>query len=118
MLSQVADPTNHTLMDAVVGGILVLTQLGTVWLGHLKGKKGNVTMDGRLTSLGNNLKQIIETRCDTLSDEVTGVRRDISTLSAHVIGPDGQNGLRGEVRQLKVELAQLAPRKLAAGRKR
>lgn len=115
MLQEVTQPQNHTLMDAVVGGLLVATQLGTVWLAHLKGKKGAKTasegMDSKLANLGSNLRMAIDTRCDALTEDVTAIRADIRTLSSHVIGPDGQNGLRGDVRRIDRELAEIAPRR-------
>lgn len=102
-------------------GIILAIGLGKVWdakFAHPKIKKErNAELDSRL----NSLRTAIDVGHQSLSGEVatltTNLRTDIATLSAHVIGPDGQNGLRGEVREIKTELAMLAPRKLV-GRNR
>lgn len=41
---------------------------------------------------------------EKISLEVREVRDEVRDLSAHVIGPDGQNGLRGDVRELKADV--------------
>lgn len=106
-----AIPAPHSPIEAVVGAAIVIIQVGTVVLAHFKGKKGAKTADERFA----DLRTAIGVGQQSLSDEMvkisTDLRADISKLSAHVIGPDGQNGLREDVRQLKVELAEIAPRR-------
>ena len=115
-------PANHTLMDAVVGSLLVATQLGTVFVSHLKGKRGQKAqsegMDKKLTSLGNDLRTAINVRCDDLSREVSEVSGDVRDLKAYVIGPDGQNGLRGDVRVLKEDVRGLLDREMPRTRRK
>lgn len=110
----VTAPSNHTLMDALVGGVLVLTQLGTVWVSHLKGKRGTKTaaegLDRRFTTLGADLRLAIDLRADGITRDMAVLSGEMKDLKAYVIGPDGQNGLRGDVRELKADVKGLMDR--------
>lgn len=116
------EPTSHSrLMDAIVGSLLVMTQLGTVWVAHLKGKKGAKTqsegMDTKLRTLGDGLRMAIDNRCDLLTQEVSSVSGEVKDLKHTVVGVNGENGIRGELRELKAELRELAPRRLARSKR-
>ena len=107
---QTSPVTTHTA-ELYAAAAIFLTQIGALIAAHLKGKRGDRTTEGRLTAVANDLRTAINVRCDTLTTDLsalaTGLRTDISTLSAHVIGPDGQNGLRGDVRKLRTDVDEL-----------
>lgn len=110
----VALPTDHTVMDVLVGAILVATQLGTVLVSHLKGKRGarvaTEGLDRRLATLANDLRTAIGLTGDSIRNDVTSLSTDVRDLKAYVVGPDGQNGLRGDVKELKTQVTGLLSR--------
>lgn len=71
-------------------------------LDHRKGQSRDDSGSQQLTQIHNSIGEI---RSDVgkLGDEM----RD---LTAHVIGPDGQNGLRGDVRELKEDVRGILDR--------
>lgn len=96
--AQIAVPVSHAKELYAIAGVIVI-QLGTVLAAHRKGKQ-------RAPELGRELDKRfmpLDIKIDSLSDEV----RD---LKAHVIGPDGQNGLRGDVRELKYDVKGILDR--------
>jgi hypothetical protein len=102
MLEQLAvatpPPTNH-FAELAAAGVIFLTQIASFLASHVKGKKRDRSMgtalDARFTSVHVALEE--------LSDEVRDVK-------AFVIGPDGQNGLRGDVKELKQDVKGILER--------
>ena len=70
-------------------------------------KERNDELDSRL----NSVRTAIDISSQAIRHDVTTLSGEVRDLKAHVIGPDGKNGLRGEVRIVQRELAALAPRR-------
>ncbi len=109
-------------MEAIAGAAIIVIQLGTVLISHLKGKKGakvaNEGLDKKLLNLGNDLRTAISLRADSLDSGLAELKSDVQDLKAYVIGPDGQNGLRGDVRELKTQVTGLLAREPSQRRRR
>lgn len=63
-------------------------------------------LEAALTSISNKVDhsaQSTDARC-------TAIERSVATLSAHIIGPDGENGMRGDLREVKARLIGLEKR--------
>lgn len=102
------------------GGIILAYAVSELWKlrgqkKHAETTKGerNADLDQRM----NSLKLIIGLNHDTIKHEVLSVATDVRDLRAHVIGPDGRNGLRGDVRELKTKVDGLLNREPAARRR-
>lgn len=89
---------------------LAVTQAGAVLAIMVNGRKrtrhAGVDMDRRFGDLRGDMRQIAA----ALQADVGECRSEIRDLKAHVIGPDGQNGLRGEVREIKDDVRGLLSR--------
>lgn len=94
LLQAVAIPSQvpQIITESVVLGVMI--GLGKVW-DHRKGSRRD-----RLTT--SALKSI--------SEDVGEVKNEVRDLKAHVIGPDGQNGLRSDVRELRADVKGILER--------
>lgn len=88
------------LLEAIAATVVLL---GTAIANHIKGAKREKSQGRTLERGFADLHTTIETRCNQLQEE-------IRTVSAHVIGPDGENGLRGDVREIKARVIGLEER--------
>lgn len=99
-------------------GIILAMALSKVWdarFAHPRIKKErNEELDSRLISL----RTALDIGHQSIRDDLQGVVSRVQDLSAHVIGPDGQNGLRGEVREMKADVRGLLEREPPRRRKR
>lgn len=82
-LLQSVAPHSPEMITAGVVGLIV--GAGKVW-DHVKGRKRDQHQTVSLSRI---------------SVQINEVRDDVRDLSAHVIGPDGKNGLRSDVRKLE-----------------
>lgn len=85
-LLQAVAPHSSEMVTAGVVGVIV--GAGKVW-DHFKGRRRD---QHQTISLGR------------ISQQINEVRDDVRDLSAHVIGPDGKNGLRSDVRKLETRV--------------
>lgn len=116
----VPDSAPHMLYVAIAAVLYAVAEFIKAQVGKKNSAKvhqatrqeRNEELDHRITSL----RQAINSATDSVRADVTTLSGEVKDLKSHVIGPDGQNGLRGDVRKLQVELAQLAPRKLKTSR--
>lgn len=76
-----------------LGALLLLKGVHEHWKDGRRDKKHSAELTEQLEDVSTRF----EKRCD-------GIERSVATLSAHVIGPDGENGIRGDVRELKVKM--------------
>lgn len=81
----------HTKEVYGLAGIFI-TQLGIYFANNRKGKARDRSAVGQL---------------DTITGQLGTLSHDLQDLRAYVIGPDGQNGLRGDVKALTVEVQTL-----------
>jgi len=88
-LANVTADQGHVITEAVALGVAV--GANNVW-SHLKGKK-------RDRSMSKEFREI--------KDSVHEVKSDIKDLKAYVVGPDGSNGIRADVRDLKSDMNRL-----------
>lgn len=91
-----ADGHGKELIAAGATFLLVAAQ----WIAaHHKGRN-------REKSLGDQLDRKLK----PLHEGMSTLTLEVRDLRAHVIGPDGENGLRGDVRELKEEVSGLLTR--------
>lgn len=101
---------------AVAGGLdtptiaSALTLIAVTIKGVLDHRKGQTRDDSGSEQLTQIHRSIGEIRAD-----VGKLGDDMRDLTAHVIGPDGQNGLRGDVRELKEDVRGILEREREAG---
>lgn len=104
-------PTGLSMHWMEALGIMLAIALAKIYdarFAHPKIKKErNEELDTRLTSI----RAAIDISNQTIRGDVTTLSGEVRDLKSHVIGPDGKNGLRGDVRTLQREFAELAPRK-------
>ena len=97
-----AAPTPGTLYG-VIG--LSITTLGTVlvqWVSnHKKGKTRDNGLASTLTTHIDRKLAPLDIKLDSLSLELGKMTTEITRVAALVEGPNGDNGLRGDVRELK-----------------
>jgi hypothetical protein len=82
---------SHAIEAIVVG---VMLGAGKLW-DHFKGRKRDRSSTTALTAIRDDLRE---------------VKDDVRDLRAFVVGPDGQNGLRGDVREIKSRVIGLEER--------
>lgn len=102
-LAQATEPVSHAKELYGLAAIFA-TQVGLAVVAHVKGRQ-------RAPELGRELDKRLmpmDIKLDSLSGEV----RD---LKAHVIGPDGQNGLRSDVKELRTDVKGLLDRERLHG---
>jgi len=101
----------HLLGEGLILGSAVF--LKGVW-DDRKTKKHTVATkterNAELDQRTNRLREAIEFHAQDIRAEVREVAATVKDLSAHVIGPDGQNGLRSEVRDIKLKVDGLLDR--------
>lgn len=76
-----------------LGALLALKALQEAIAGRRREKRQSTELSTQLGEVTGAFQQ----RCD-------GIERSVATLSAHVIGPDGENGLRSDVRKIQDKL--------------
>jgi len=77
----------------------VTTSIAAAVTAHYKGKHRTSNDDRRFA----NLTQV-------MNQSFTEVRADIAEVRAFVVGPDGENGLRSDVRQIRQKVEGLEER--------
>jgi hypothetical protein len=111
----VTPPTGHTELYAAAGTFfLVLAQWITA---HLKGRNRDRSMStdirkqlaGEIAPLGLAIAGIKNDLSEVRGD-VTTLTMETRDLKGYVIGPDGENGLRGDVREIKARVIGLEDR--------
>lgn len=84
------------------------TQIGLALVAHIKGRRRPVETTRQMNLALNNALTPVSIKLDSLSN-------DVQDLRAHVIGPDGQNGLRSEVREIKSDVRGILERERLHG---
>lgn len=95
----------HAIEAVVLGGLLGIGR----WLNRREGVKKD--------SAAHESRQSIRASLDTLTGTVEGLRTDVGDLReevretrAFVVGPDGQNGLRGDLRKAESRIDAIEDR--------
>lgn len=88
----------HTLVEGAVAALVVLKGV----VDHFGGKRRNRHSD--------SLRQSVDALRSTVTKELGEFRKDIDDLFAHVVGPDGKNGLRSRVEDLEETTADIERR--------
>lgn len=94
VLPAAVDPSH--LIEAL--GLGVAYGVGK-WFDHRKGQKRDTRGDVNAATLSR-----IEGKVENVTKDVDDLTGDVRDLRAHIVGPDGQNGLRGDVRELKEDV--------------
>jgi hypothetical protein len=81
-------PALHSIVEAV----LVIAVGVKAWLDRRAGPRRSIELDVMLTK------------------KLAPMHKQLSELNAHVIGPDGENGIRGDVREIRKRLDGLEQR--------
>lgn len=101
------DAPLQQIAAAIVGLVVVLTPIAN----HFKGKKRDA---GRRSEF-----DVLSKKIDTNHKETTlqfqAIGKEVFELKAHVIGPDGENGIRGDVRELKTDVKGILERERRSG---
>lgn len=96
-----APPVAHTdLITQIASTAVALMLAVTTTLNHFKGKRRD---RGNGSALETIAKKIDDNHKDT-TVQFAAITREMLDLKAYVIGPDGENGLRGDVREIKEEV--------------
>jgi hypothetical protein len=96
------DAPLQEIAAAVVGLVVVLTPIAN----HFKGKKRDA---GRKSEFVVLAEKIDKNHLAT-TQQFAAVNIELRDLKAHVIGPDGENGIRGDVRELKEDVKGILER--------
>lgn len=114
----VTEPTLHMVGEGILlGAFMVIKGL---WDDRKTSKRTAATKKERNEELDtrlNSLRQVISLNHDNLKGDVQAVSTEVRDLKAYVIGPDGQNGLRGDMRELKGKVEGLLTREPPARRR-
>jgi hypothetical protein len=100
------DPATHSPEMWAAIGTSAGTFVVAAWTAIAAHKKGS-----RRDTSSN--KQLVE-----IKDAVGELKTEVAAVKSHVIGPDGQNGLRGDVRELKTDVKGLLERERERDRER
>lgn len=106
-LAQATQPVSHAKELYGIAAIFA-TQIGLAFVAHIKGRKRPVETTKQMNLALNNALTPVSIKLDSLSN-------DVQDLRAHVIGPDGQNGLRSEVREIKSDVRGILERERLHG---
>lgn len=98
-----------TAVVALCTFLLGAGQALQAWSAHKKGKKGATHSTAALCRIEEKLDGFIASQTATNHDHDLRIRE----VSAHVIGPDGENGLRSRVKQLEEHRSDI-PRRVGA----
>lgn len=92
-------PTDPAALDTptIASALTLLTVTIKSVLDHRKGKQGATYNKGTLSRIEEKLDTFIAAQTETNHK----FDKRISEVSAHVIGPDGKNGLRSRVEALE-----------------
>jgi hypothetical protein len=85
----------HSLGEVVVGGVVVAKQIMDFFGGRTKDRRHREST-GAMRS--------------DLSGQIAAINLELAELRAFVVGPDGENGIRGDVRELKRDVRRLLDR--------
>lgn len=94
-----AVPMPTPLTPVIVESLLTLAVCGKALTDHLREKRREASRDEKIRGSFHGVHQ----RLDALQLEV-------HDLTAYVIGPDGENGIRGDVREMKQKIDGLEER--------
>lgn len=98
-------PVSHAKELYAIAGMIVI-QIGTILAAHRKGKQR-----------GPELGRELDKRFMPLDIKIDSLAVQVQALQAHVIGPDGQNGLRGDFHEIRRRVDGLEDRERRQGPK-
>jgi hypothetical protein len=83
--------------DALVVALVGAKAVYDVFGGKKRDRRHNAALDQRFTE--QELK--LERRFNGISSEITSVQRAVAEVRSFVVGPDGENGLRGDMKEIR-----------------
>lgn len=86
--------------EAVGAAIGALTVTISTILNHVKGKNRTKETNGTLHKHFRELGESIDRRFDTVEKQIRNVEDSVKDVRHFCIGPDGQNGFRGDIKEL------------------
>jgi hypothetical protein len=94
----------------IIGGIIGLIVAATPMWNHYRGKRRDKSQKSAIDELKDALsKQIDDNHRETCAT-LNAFQLELKDLRAFVVGPDGENGIRGDLRHLKKEMQGLLER--------
>lgn len=106
-LAQTTESVSHARELYAMAAVIVI-QVSTVIVAHVKGRK-------RPAEASKQMDRALANALTPVSIKLDSLQNDVQDLRAHVIGPDGQNGLRGDFRDLKEDVRGLLERERRHG---
>lgn len=90
----------------VAGGMIALVKLADHFGEKRRERARDTKLEAAVTAISDKVdesQRATDKRCES-------IERSVATLSAHIIGPDGENGLRGDLREVKKRVIGLEER--------
>lgn len=105
------EPSGQPEVWAAIGtsAATFLVAAATAISSHKKGKTRDHASNSTLTRIENGL-HAVQRDVKRLSSDVGELRTETREVRAFVVGPDGENGIRGDVRELKETVKEIEKR--------
>lgn len=110
MIEDAVSASAPTIQIAIATLVLGAGQALQAWSAHKKGKRGATHANSKIDTLVDTINEFVEEQRATNHQ----FDKRISEVSAHVIGPDGENGLRSRVKRLEEALESQRPQDVGA----
>lgn len=86
---------------------IFLTQLGLAYASHRKGAQRPAEQSKQLDRALANALTPVGIKLDSLASDMQDMKAHLVTVDSLVRGPDGQNGLRGDLRAAEQRIGEL-----------
>ncbi|MDB4876476.1 MAG: hypothetical protein JWM41_2922 [Gemmatimonadetes bacterium] len=101
-------PDSKIVGDIAVVALVAAKAVYDVFGGKRRDRRHTAALDGRFATLELSLEQ----RFNGVSIGMERLGSDIREVRAFVVGPDGENGIRGDLREVKERVKAIEEREL------
>ena len=109
--SQSASPAAGTGLIVGLNALMIAAAgAATTIINRRHGRTKEAGKKSELTQLKESIEQKIDENHRETRETFMEIRLELQTLRGHVVGPDGENGIRGDVRELKTQVNALIER--------
>lgn len=98
-----AEVVSPEIVGGAIGAITIA--INTV-LSHFKGRNRTKETNDSLHRHFRQLGDSIDRRFDTVEERIDGIERGLDRVTSFCIGPDGENGFRGDIRKINARLEE------------